>query len=796
MAVFNNILNGASGQTVGAAGYQIERSLRFNPDDDNYLYRNFGGNQKTWTFSTWFKRGGLGSVGALFATGSSSPNIQNYISIYSDYLRFVYYNAGFIYDAQSAILFRDPSAWYHLVITFDTTQASPTNRIRAYVNGVPVVWSSYTAPAQNSNGLINSTYRNHSIGDMAAYSPGIYTWNGYIAETHFIDGQALAETDFGEFDANGVWQPIEYTGTYGTTGFYLNYSDNSSLAALGYDSSGNGNNWANVNFSVTAGSGNDSLFDSPTNGTQTDTGAGGEVSGNYCTLNPLAQDVGTTLTNGNLDISSTDYGNNTATFFLTSGKWYWEGSGTGYVAAICGKAGQNHNNSISAIGSNSIGWWPLGPVYWDGGNNGGSVSYGAGDAVGVALDMDSGIVYFYKNGTLAYTITFGSGTVPDLSDGVFPCYNNGLSSGTKTATFNFGQRPFSYSAPSGFKALCTANLDTPTIEDGSTAMDVALYTGNGSTQTISGLGFSPDLVWIKSRSNGTDWHALNDTVRGAGQSLYTNVTNSEDGPNYFLSSFTSDGFSVNVNPNDGVNTTSDAYVGWTWDAGTSTVSNTNGSITSSVRANPSAGFSVLTATVPASGGTIGHGLNATPGFIIGKNRDSGGTNWGVWHSSINTSQYLLLNNTSSIQTSSGIFNGVSSTTFTVGNGWTYTAASHVFYCWTPVEGYSSFGSYTGNGNANGPFVHTGFRPRWIMVKSTNVNGWVILDTARDDDNLAFRQLIPNLSNAEDTVNQYFWCDILSNGFKLRTFGAPSNANAVNFIYAAFAEHPFKTARAR
>ena len=329
MAVFNNILNGASGQTGGAADYQIERSLRFNPDDDNYLYRNFGGNQKTWTFSTWFKRVGLGSVGALLGTGSSSPNLQNYISIYSDYLRFVYYNAGFIYDAQSAILFRDPSAWYHLVITFDTTQASSTNRIRAYVNGVPVVWSSYTAPAQNSNGLINSTYRNHSIGDMAAYSPGIYTWNGYIAETHFIDGQALAETDFGEFDANGVWQPIEYTGTYGTTGFYLNYSDNSSLAALGYDSSGNGNNWANVNFSVTAGAGNDSLLDSPTNGTQTDTGAGGEVSGNYCTLNDVFKSTNgyTSISNGGLEVE------NTSTFWTTvfgttvlpsSGKWYWE----------------------------------------------------------------------------------------------------------------------------------------------------------------------------------------------------------------------------------------------------------------------------------------------------------------------------------------------------------------------------------------------------------------------------------------------------------------------------------------
>jgi hypothetical protein len=194
-------------------------------------------------------------------------------------------------------------------------------------------------------------------------------------------------------------------------------------------------------------------------------------------LNPLSQDGGTTLTNGNLDISSINYGNNTATFFLTSGKWYWEGSGEGYVAAICGKAGQNWGTSISDSGSNSIGWWyDTGIVFWDGGYNGGTTGYSSSDIVGTALDMDSGVVYFYKNGILTYTITFGSGTVPDLSDGVFSCYNNGLSSGTKTATYNFGQRPFAYTAPSGFKALCTTNLPEPTIADGSTVMDVALYT--------------------------------------------------------------------------------------------------------------------------------------------------------------------------------------------------------------------------------------------------------------------------------------------------------------------------------
>ena len=801
MAVFNNILNGASGQTGGAADYQIERSLRFNRNDSAYLSRtpSSAGNRRTWTWSGWVKLSSEDRK-VLFAQTTNTAS-QFFILEHRNNVLDIYdYNGG-VYNSNlsTSRVFRDYSAWYHIVFTYDTTNSTADDRQRLYVNGEQITsFGSRTNPSQNFEGFVNTA----AVHYLSGYtSTGTLPHDGYMAEVHFIDGQSLQASDFGEYDDNNVWQPKEYSGTYGTNGWYLNFSDATNTTTIAEDSSGNGNNWTATNISVTAGAGNDSLLDSPTNGTQTDTGAGGEVSGNYCTLNDVFKSTNgyTSISNGGLEVE------NTSAFWTTvfgttalpsSGKWYWEA--TNLTANILFGIVSLDSTNITAdnfftASSISHGFYPLnGNVNSGPGNS--SVSYSTAllstDYIGVALDMDAGELTFYKNGSsLGVAKTGLTGNwIPALS-----LYNTGYN-----YTVNFGQRPFSYSAPSGFKALCTANLDTPTIEDGSTAMDVALYTGNGSTQTISGLGFSPDLVWIKSRSNGTDWHALNDTVRGAGQSLYTNVQNSEDGPNYFLSSFTSDGFSVNVNPNDGVNTTSDAYVGWTWDAGTSTVSNTDGSITSSVRANPSAGFSIVSYTGVQSAATVGHGLNAAPGFIVVKSRSNNNL-WAVYHSYNGKDKYMVLNGTFAVGTISNYWGttGPNSTTFGIwsGGGAINTSGNnHIAYCWAPVEGYSSFGSYTGNGSTDGPCIYTGFKPRWILVKSNStIANWFVVDTERDPDNLTTQYLIPNLANAEGSTLSL---DILSNGFKWRASSTGINASGTEYIYAAFAEHPFKTARAR
>ena len=317
----SNILAGASGQAGGggAAGYQIERSLRFNSSDSAYLSRTpaSAGNRKTWTWAGWVKRSKLGSTERIFSAGSGTSYTE--ILFVSDALKINCQNSAIsVGQVQTQAVLRDPSAWYHCVISFN---AAGTSKI--YINGVDQLLTT-TVGISNVDHQINNTIA-HSIG---RFSSGVDYFNGYLADVHFIDGQALDPTSFGEFDDNGVWQPIDASGlTYGTNGFHLPFSDNSTAAALGTDTSGNGNTWTVNNISVTAGSGNDSLVDSPTNGDQTDTGVGGEVVGNYATLNPLSL-LGSsqTLANGNLDVSASAQSAKTAssTVGVTSGKWYFE----------------------------------------------------------------------------------------------------------------------------------------------------------------------------------------------------------------------------------------------------------------------------------------------------------------------------------------------------------------------------------------------------------------------------------------------------------------------------------------
>jgi hypothetical protein len=335
--------------------------------------------------------------------------------------------------------------------------------------------------------------------------------------------------------------------------------------------------------------------------------------------------------------------------------------------------------------------------------------------------------------------------------------------------------------------------------------DVALWTGNGvSPRSITGLAFSPDLVWIKNRANGGAWNVLFDVIRGGGQ-LTSNGTDAElvAGSNIagYVSAYTSDGFTLTAGSSSiiTVNENSSGIVGWAWDAGTSTVSNTQGSITSQVRANATAGFSVFTYT--ANGvitATVGHGLGVSPSLIITKSR-SNSYNWGVYHSSIGPTKYLLLNSTSAAQTSSSPWNNTSptSTVLSIGDASftnAYAGYTYVAYAFAPVVGYSSFGSYTGNGSSDGVFVYTGMRPRWVMIKRTDTTeNWIIHDTARDEYNVTSKELIPNSSGAEGATTPF---DILSNGFKMRSSGGGINGSGGTYIYAAFAEAPINYARAR
>jgi hypothetical protein len=341
-------------------------------------------------------------------------------------------------------------------------------------------------------------------------------------------------------------------------------------------------------------------------------------------------------------------------------------------------------------------------------------------------------------------------------------------------------------------------------------MNAITYTGNGSaSRNITGVGFQPDFVWYKSRSNATYYHGLFDSVRGAQKFLASNVSDAEATYTDRLNAFISDGFTVGNNT--GVNENTTTYAAWSWKAGSAAVSNTSGSISSTVNANTTAGFSIITYTGNGiSGATVGHGLGVAPKMVITKKRGTGGTLgwWATYHASLSANTNVMLNDPQPAAGTgtwtSGIISSVSSSTFTVTNG---TGAAnvndntynYVAYAFAEVAGFSKFGSYVGNGSTDGPFAYCGFRPRWILIKSSTdtVNGeWILIDTARSTYNANGDLLRPNATASESAYTGYI--DILSNGFKLRNniAGSWTNSSGQTYIFAAFAEAPFQYSRAR
>ena len=785
-------------------GYVISRSLRFNSGDSAYLSRtpSSASNRKTWTWSGWVKRSALsGSTRDWIFIGGNTASDTGIIFIgfkQNDDLLVGTNNTDLLLtDA----VFRDLSAWMHIVVAFDTTQSTASDRLKVYVNGVEITSFSTdnrSSITQNGDYGANQAQR-HTIGSVQNYGGNTPEYiDAYLADIHFIDGQALAPTDFGETDSNGVWQPKLFAGTYGTNGFHLDFSDNSSNAALGTDTSSNGNTWTVNNLSVAAGAGNDSLRDTPSNAADpTDSGIGGEVVGNYCTLNPLKK-ANITTSNGNLDFTHSGSTGNWQVVFSTigmsSGKYYCEFTCKDSDSVI-GIAKDSHTIANDKyVGNDPNGWGYNGQNGSKINNSSGSSygsSYTSGDIIGIAFDADGGNLYFYKNGAVQNS---GTAAYTGLTDGPY-FFAFSLRDTGNTPSVNFGQRAFAYqnagtNRPSAdYKSLNTANLPTPTIADGSQYFEAKKYDGNGGTQTISNLSFSPDFTWLKKRSGSAD-HYLYDQVRGATYRLYSNTTDAESTSSTGLTAFTSDGFSLG-NAND-VNQSSNTYISWNWDAGTSTVTNNDGSIASQVRANPSAGFSIVTYTGSSSVSTVGHGLNSAPGMYVVKRRTDAGYGWIVYHSAMGASNMMALQNTSGAALDFDPWNQTAPTSsvFTVnttGSG-TVNAASkdYVAYCFAPVEGYSAMGSVNTNGTTDNAFIYLGFRAKFVMFKRTDSTGnWTMWDTSRNTYNVMDKYLFANTSGSEGTDAQF---DILSNGIKLRTAGYASGAT---FIYLAVAENPFQ-----
>jgi hypothetical protein len=804
MAILNN-----SNAISTTGGYDINNSLRFRSSASAYLNRTpaSAGSRTTWTWSGWVKRGTLGaSAQALFGAGTSGT-VYDRISFESDSIRIVLNNGTG--DINTTAVFRDPSAWYHVVVAFDTTQATASNRVKIYVNGTQITaFATATYPSQNYTTNINNNVIT-TVGALYVGSYGTY-FDGYMAETYFIDGSQKAASDFGETDTTtGSWKPKAYTGTYGTNGFYLKFSDiattSGSNAGLGKDFSGNANYWTTNNISVTAGTTYDAMIDSPTLTSAT--------VANYCVMNAAAP-YGAFLTLSEANLKSTCNGAywaaSPATIGVSSGKWYWEVTVSNNAnSAMIGIAkdtdlgattGQNVYPGVSA---NSYGYIASGDKY----NNATGAAYGAsfttGDIIGVALNMDAGTLTYYKNNTSQGT-AFSS-----LSGTYLPSL--GVNTSATALSVNFGQRPFTYTPPTGFVRLNTFNLPDSTIKAGNSGFGVLTYTGNGSTSVTrsdtNAVNFTPDFVWIKSRSS-TNFHNLYDVnriVSGDHKRLYSNATNAEESSTFSgatnLNGFVSGGFTTGSGGD--TNTNAATYVAWCWDANGSPVSNTSGSITSTVSVNATAGFSIVTYTGTGANATVGHGLGVAPSWIIVKGRSGAGAlNWMVYQKTMTAFSYNYLNLTNAKETNSGLWNNTepTSTVFSLGpnDNLNNSTSPYVAYCWAEIAGFSKFGSYTGNGSADGPFVYLGFRPKFILFKDTTTSSfdWIIYDSSRNTYNAVNLRLNPNTSNAEFDVTTNYPFDFLSNGFKIRGTNGTANSNGNTYIYAAFAENPFKNANAR
>ena len=774
------MLNFPSFFNAQVGGYEIEQSLRF--DGSSYLSRtpSAAGTLGTWTISYWAKRGKSG-FNSIFNSGSVNQQGIIYMTDSSDVFAVLGFNSTGAAKGWSAYAgtgkLRDFSGWYHVLIrAFPSSSGKSYDgvELEIYINGKET--GTTIAGGSPSGGCRINDGQAKTIGYNA---PDGNYFNGYIAEWHLVDGTAAAVTDFGEYDNNGVWRPIEYTGSYGTQGYYLKF-DPSATNGVGHDHSGNGNNFTPTGF-TTSGTGTDVISDTPTT--------------NWCTLNPLDAGTAGMLSDGNLTYNLGSGSNFTvrATHGMSSGKWYAEWTFNAGTNSDIGIASYKAGLGLY-LGQDQYGYMyynATGEKY----NNSTGVSYGAtyttGDIIGIAFDADAGSLTFYKNGTSqgeAYT---------GLSD--FP-YFFAVGSNNTNGTFNFGQRAFAYTPPTGFKALNTSNLTAPTIKDGSQYFNTVLYTGNGSyPRAVTGAGFSPDWVWLKSRSDGYG-HGTYDRVRGVGTSatsLRLDTTGQEGSPEIApyidMDSLDSDGFTLGntVSSAELFNLSTKAYAAWCWKAdNTSGSSNTAGSITSTVSANPSAGFSIATYTGNGTAGaTIGHGLGVAPKMIIVKQR-SGATDWQIGHQSIGWTKTLYFT-TAAATTETGAWNNTAptSTVFSVGTSRANTSsATYVAYCFAEVEGYSKFGSYVGNGDGggDGTFVYLGFRPAFFMIKGPGGFDWYLFDNQRPGYNEKTYRLFPNLASPEN-VDQV-GCDFVSNGVKLRSGNA--NVSSTVYYYAAFAEHPF------
>ena len=577
-------------------------------------------------------------------------------------------------------------------------------------------------------------------------------------------------------------------------------------------------------------------------------------SGNFCTLNPLTQPNAGTFSEGNLlfEHTASAWRSTLGTLGMTSGKWYWEAyqkedvSGNGFPVGIydadsgkfaSNQAGDYLGQATSTYGNNYVAYTNSGS-YSEKRNNGSNsnmtLSAGAsGDVWQCALDIDNGKIWFGKNNTwdnsgnpatgsnasftsvptttwMPVTCSYNTSNSEDYPQnyGQDSSFAGRITAGGNADENGFGD--FKYAPPTGFLALCSGNLPVsddidPAGDDGANEnstkqFGVVLYTGNATNpHAISGLGFQPDMVWIHRRSGGSSFgNGIIDSSRGVSLGLFPPRTDADTSFTNDFSSFDSDGFTLKAGSSMNLNNSGSPFVAHCWRAnGGTTSSNSEGDITSSVQANTAAGFSIVTYSgdLTSSGNrTVGHGLSKAPDFIIRKSRNTT-ERWAVSHVGCTSFNEMLELDTTAAEVDKSGNGSMSAPTTTVfsnnyTDGYAVNGTNYIAYCWHSVDGYSKFGKYEGNGNANGPFIYTGFRPRLFVQKRIDSTGsWRVWDASRHPYNPNDAILRWEDSAGEDTANGIV--DFLSNGVKIRMTYAEMNASGGEFVYMCWGDVPFK-----
>ena len=734
--------------------YQVKNSILFYSSLGQYLSRTPAASDPVLTKATLYfclKRGSLGTFQMIADAYSASGA---YSRIYIDTNNKICIDTNNVQNKISNAPFRDIASHYHIVIAFDTTLATATDRAKVWVNGKLLTWATDTAIAQNATIYFNTNAPAY-IGRSAAAAQ--YYLDAYLSEFLLATGQALDQSHFGrKCPFTGEWEPIKpRVSDYGTNGFFMEFKN---AAALGTDTSGKGNNWTTNGGIVAA----NQFTDTPTN--------------NYPVWNILRSDrySGTlpTFYQGNLNAMSystnSDHVMGYSTFKIpASGNWYAE---VYFASKGNWPAGYSNQWHIGVVDST------LSPTLAN--PTSACELYNQGDTIGIAINANTRTVQYYKNGVYlsGQDKTYLAGI-----DAYLYCHGTGNGAGSRFL-LNCGQRPFTYAPPTGFKALCTSNLPTPSIKRPDKFFKALLYTGSGAAKSVADVAgasvMQPDLVWIKSRTAATD-HALYDSVRGATKDLASNLTAAETTQAQGLTSFDANGFSLGTLAK--LHTLNASYVAWCWKKGITP------------------GFDVVEYTGNGVNRTIPHGLGQAPALMIIKNRNNaGGVNWAVWHKALSATEYLLLNSTNAKATLAAMWNSTAPTSseFSLGTDANVNAVyDHVACLFAEVPGFSKFGSYVGNGSTDGPFVHCGFKPAYILIKSTaSARSWYIHDSKTEPNNPESYWQRADGTDAETALAGIL--DITSNGFKIRHNTAPWNQSGETHIFMAFAEIPTKYALAR